>query len=500
MNKTKRLYIVGMTCVGCRNKIEKKLRNTAGVKKVNVNYNTGTADIVYDADIVKIKDISLVIVRLGYEVLKGGNSQNLKAGRAAAILAVIVSLYVLLQQFGILNLLVPSKLASAKMGYGMLFVMGLVTSIHCIAMCGGINISQCIPKENSQSADKRLSAFLPSALYNLGRVVSYTVIGVVLGFVGFITGGAGSGISAFTGGILKLFAGALMVVMGINMLGLFPALRKLQPRPFKLLACKMDLGAVKSKSPFLIDLLNGLMPCGPLQSMQIVALASGNPLMGGLSMLLFSLGTVPLMLGLGSFVTALGKRFTKKVMTAGAVLVVVLGLAMLSQGGSLSGLISDDLMLIIILVLCLVGMASVLPFKKAVYKSAAVSAAICAGVLILFSWNLWRTSDYNTINAGTEGKATVADGVQTVTSTLLPGRYPDITIRQGLPVKWIINAPQGSINGCNYKIFIPEYGLEHSFKTGENVIEFLPDKEGTYQYSCWMGMIRGKITVTDDGV
>ena len=55
-------------------------------------------------------------------------------------------------------------------------------------------------------------------------------------------------------------------------------------------------------------------------------------------MLAFSLGTVPLMLGLGSFVAMLGKRFSAKVMETGAVLVVVLGLAMLSQGGNLSGL------------------------------------------------------------------------------------------------------------------------------------------------------------------
>ena len=73
--------------------------------------------------------------------------------------------------------------------------------------------------------------------------------------------------------------------------------------------------------------------------MQIVALASGNPLAGAFSMFMFSLGTVPLMLGLGSFVSLLGKRFTKRVMEIGAVLVVVLGLAMLSQGFSLSGLL-----------------------------------------------------------------------------------------------------------------------------------------------------------------
>ena len=55
-------------------------------------------------------------------------------------------------------------------------------------------------------------------------------------------------------------------------------------------------------------------------------------------MLMFSLGTVPLMLGFGSIVSVLGKKYTKIVMRAGCILVVVLGLAMLSQGVSLSGI------------------------------------------------------------------------------------------------------------------------------------------------------------------
>ena len=76
-------------------------------------------------------------------------------------------------------------------------------------------------------------------------------------------------------------------------------------------------------------------------------------------------------------------------------------------------------------------------------------------------------------------------------------RYPNITVQAGVPVKWIIEAPKGSINGCNYKMLIREYGVEHTFSEGENVIEFVPTKSGTISYTCWMGMIRGNIFVTD---
>ena len=83
------------------------------------------------------------------------------------------------------------------------------------------------------------------------------------------------------------------------------------------------------------------MPCGPLQSMQIVALASANIVTGALSMFFFALGTIPLMLGFGSIAAGLGKHFTKQVLKCGAILVVVMGLSMMSQGTALSGMSSQ---------------------------------------------------------------------------------------------------------------------------------------------------------------
>jgi len=72
-------------------------------------------------------------------------------------------------------------------------------------------------------------------------------------------------------------------------------------------------------------------------------------------------------------------------------------------------------------------------------------------------------------------------------------------VESGRPVKWVINAPPGSINGCNYKFIIREYGIEYEFKPGENVIEFTPNRVGNVPYTCWMGMIPGMITVASAG-
>lgn len=100
-------------------------------------------------------------------------------------------------------------------------------------------------------------------------------------------------------------------------------------------------------------------------------------------------------------------------------------------------------------------------------------------------------------NGGQSEGAQAEDGVWIVNSTLDFGRYPDITVKAGISVKWTIDVPEGYVNGCNYEMLLREYGIAQSLTEGENVIEFTPDQAGIVQYTCWMRMIRGTITVTD---
>ncbi|MDR1650156.1 MAG: cupredoxin domain-containing protein, partial [Synergistaceae bacterium] len=88
-------------------------------------------------------------------------------------------------------------------------------------------------------------------------------------------------------------------------------------------------------------------------------------------------------------------------------------------------------------------------------------------------------------------------GVQEVTTPLSRRGYPAITVRAGTPVRWNLSAEQGAINGCNNAIVIPEFKIEKRLRAGDNIIEFTPTKAGRFRYSCWMGMIRGTITVVD---
>ena len=99
----------------------------------------------------------------------------------------------------------------------------------------------------------------------------------------------------------------------------------------------------------------------------------------------------------------------------------------------------------------------------------------------------------------TDGAVTAIDGngVQVVNSQLTASSYPTILVKAGTPVRWVLNVPQGSLNGCNYRILCSQLGLDMVLKEGDNLIEFTPTEAGVIQYTCWMGMIRGSITVVD---
>ena len=93
--------------------------------------------------------------------------------------------------------------------------------------------------------------------------------------------------------------------------------------------------------------------------------------------------------------------------------------------------------------------------------------------------------------------AEASSRVQVITTKLSPYGYAPITVKAGIPVKWTIRAEAGSINGCNNVMVIPHFKIEKELIPGDNIIEFTPKKSGVFPYSCWMGMIYSKITVTD---
>ena len=456
--KTQTFRVGGMTCVNCQNRIERALKDTVGIEDVAVDYNAGTATVSYNASVISFDQIKAVIERLDYTVPDGKEGAT-PISRAIGILAIIFALYIILRIFSTSSLVAAFPVAQSGMSYGMVLIIGLLTSVHCIAMCGGINLSQTLQRSPTRTPSPQspvpspYSLLSPSILYNMGRLISYTAVGVAVGALGSVVTVSGR----FQGAVL-LLAGIFMLVMGINMLGLFPSLRRFIPRLPTFLTQKIS-SQQSGRGPLVVGILNGFMPCGPLQAMQLYALSTGSPLRGGISMFLFCAGTIPLMFALGAAGGVLsgvkGQEFSRRVIQVGAVLIAAMGLTMFANGWNLAGLNS--------------------PLDR-------LSAEI--------------------VPARAEGGGfvpVIQDGKQIVNSTLLPNRYPAIVVQQGIPVRWTINAPPGSINGCNDRCIIREYGIEYSFKPGDNVIEFLPTRTGRFPYSCWMGMIRSTITVVAEG-
>ncbi|MDR1943312.1 MAG: sulfite exporter TauE/SafE family protein [Synergistaceae bacterium] len=442
--KTETVSVNGMTCVSCKKRIEKRLKAMAGVEEADVNYVHGTAKVKYDGSIVDLDRIAGAIEELDYTVerrggLGGRPESRRERDNLMGVLLIIFALFLFLNHGGggiLARIFNFFPQAEKGMGYGALFAVGLLTSVHCVAMCGGINISQCLGQCKGESLK-------PSFLYNSGRVISYTAVGGIVGAIGSVISFSGA-----AKGIVQIAAGVFMVIMGINMLGMFKSLRGLAPRMPEFLTKKIE-SSRDGKGPLYVGLLNGLMPCGPLQAMQLYALYTGNPFKGALSMFFFSLGTVPLMFGLGAFSSMMGKKFTSRALKYGAGLIIVMGVVMFNNGVSLSGIGSPQL--------------------GGSQASALSAAPVASG----------------------------SGAVQEITTPLPRFGYPSITVKAGVPVKWNLKAERGTINGCNNTVVIPSFGIEKRLQTGDNIIEFTPLKSGRYRYSCWMGMIRGMITVVD---
>lgn len=146
--KKETIPIQGMSCVNCQKKIQNKLQDTEGIIKADVSFKDSSAHITYDSNVIYRKKIIKIIEKMDYQVLSKEQVNNSEHKNKAGILIIILAGYMLLKRLGIFGVFNIFPTAETGMSYGMPFVIGLLTSVHCVAMCGGINLSQCIPQRN----------------------------------------------------------------------------------------------------------------------------------------------------------------------------------------------------------------------------------------------------------------------------------------------------------------------------------------------------------------
>ena len=323
MKISKKINIKGMMCSGCEAIITEALVEIDGVIEVKADYPSGMCQISFENNNISLEDIYKTIEQKGYEIdLTSDSKGNLFVKISVSLLALlgIILLMVfsrkLWHQFSVPDI-------SSQLSYGMIFVVGLITGLHCIGMCGSFVIGYTV-----KDAEHDRSAYLSHALYGIGKTLSYAMFGALFGFIGSIVS-----ITPFISGVSILLAGIFLIIFGLNTLNLFAALKRIRIKQPEAMGRYANRKRRNSRSPFFIGFFSGfLLGCGPLQAMYIMAAGNGDMLEGAKFLAAFGLGTLPALLGFGMATRWLSGTMTHRITQISGVILIVMGSMMLNKG------------------------------------------------------------------------------------------------------------------------------------------------------------------------
>lgn len=447
------LKIHNMHCAACEVRVERKFRKLAGIANVRVNHASGLAVVSISGRRPQLQDFEQAVAGDGYAVSWWADRAQAPAAAAhrktrgdyteiGAIFLILVAAYLLLDRFDLL----PKGLAiNDHMSYGFVFLIGVVASVSsCLAVTGGLLLGAAA-KYNERNANLGgWEKFKPTLFFNLGRLVSYTVLGGAIGGLGSVFT-----LSQTANGVLSIMASLVMITLGFQLLNLFPWMGRFQPRMPKFLAHRIhDLGNRAGggrSAPLALGALTFFLPCGFTQALQFYALSVGSPIVGALTMFAFALGTLPGLLSLSAISSFARGGFQKHFLRVAGVLVVMVGFWNIDNGLSLTGI--------------------TLPWESFDAVTAAAPDA-----------------------AGTEA-VTIADGVQTVRMTINRYTYSPshFTIQAGVPVRWVVDGRNAA--GCAQVLLSSSLGIAKYLPSdGVTTIAFTPREAGHYSFSCPMGM------------
>jgi sulfite exporter TauE/SafE/copper chaperone CopZ len=449
--KKAKLKIHGMHCASCEVLVERKFKKVAGIEKVSINHANGKAEIVYSIE-PNIKELNDLIGGDGYSVSQWNdrNSTVIEAVdnrntivdylQMVWIMLVLVSLYFILKQTNFL----PSFSISEHMSYGVIFLIGLFAAVSsCIAVVGGLLLALAGKYNEANPGLTGIQKFRPHLYFNVGRIVGYTFFGAAVGALGSVLT-----LSPRTNGLLMVIVSAVMLLLGFQLLNLFPALRRFSPKMPKFISHKIhDLSAVDNKgAPFTLGALTFFLPCGFTQALQLYVLAIGDWKVGALTMLTFALGTMPALVSLSAISSFAKGAFQKYFLRFAGVLIVLLAIFNINNGLVLAGYNID-----------LASLGSL--GTNGSTSSQGVASQIVNGKQIV---------------------KMKADGY-----TYTPNKF---TVVVGVPVEWQIDGAGAA--GCGRVVVMPTLGITKYLSTeGITTITFTPTETGTIPFNCSMGMM-----------
>lgn len=291
------LHVSGMYCKACSILVETELRELPGVADAKASLRHHHVELTgnFGGRSVTglIQDFAPALQKLGYS-LSAERPQGLKTGRefliAVPVAGAFLALFALLQKTSLVDLADAST-----MSYPTAFLIGLVASVStCMVMVGGLTLS--VTANFAKEGDK----VKPQLLFHVGRLVSFFLLGGMIGVLGssFEPGVAGMATMTFV-------VGLIMLILGINLLDILPFMRGVQPTFPRFISRHMlkiqKVNHVLTPAP--LGAVTFFLPCGFTQSMQFTALSTGHFMTGALTMLAFALGTLPVLAAL-SFASA----------------------------------------------------------------------------------------------------------------------------------------------------------------------------------------------------
>ena len=443
------LKIHGMHCASCEVLIERKFRRVAGVKKVQVSCHNGKAELICSAD-PNIHELDSMVKGDGYRVSLWKNHHLVTHPEVhkntwkdyfqiGGIFLVIVSAYYILRQFDLL----PTITISEHMSYGVVFLIGLFAAVStCIAVVGGLLLAVAEKHNQLHPELSVMQKFRPHVYFNTGRIVGYTGFGAAVGGLGSVIT-----LSPQFNGYLTLLVSIVMLLLGFQLLNLFPWLRRFSPKMPKFIGHKIhDLSGKESKgAPFVLGAATFFLPCGFTQALQLYVLASGDWKVGALTMFVFSLGTLPALISLSAISSFARGAFQRHFLKFAGVLVVLLGIFNINNGLALAGINID--------------LASA--FK-----------------------------DNGSAGSNSVPTSQIVDGKQIVNMTVSGYNYTPskFTVIAGVPVEWRIDG--GGAVGCGQVIVMPTLGIsKYLSPQGITTITFTATETGTIPFNCSMGMM-----------
>jgi sulfite exporter TauE/SafE/copper chaperone CopZ len=287
--KTYTFNVHGMHCNSCVILTETAIAELPQVQKVTSSLKNHSVEIVGDfGDMGEVEIAEILtqpVMSHGYTVSTERHIVEKKWSDFKIAIPVAIGfvfLFILLQKLGIVNLI-----GGENVTYGTAFVVGAIASLStCMAVVGGLVLSM------SATFAKEGDKIRPQILFHFGRIVSFFLLGGVIG-------AAGSAFTLNTTGtfVLGILIAVVMLILGINLLDVFPWAKRLQPSMPKFISKRAHTISNLSHTltPLLVGIATFFLPCGFTQSMQLYTLSTGSFLRGGLTMFSFALGTLPVL-------------------------------------------------------------------------------------------------------------------------------------------------------------------------------------------------------------